>query len=129
MPRPPERRFFILFMGFWLPVLVYVTVVLVLGSQPYLQVPVHFSFSDKAAHIVEYLGLGLLMVRALRASLRVSRPLFAALMAIAFVVLIGSVDEWHQLYVPGRQGDLLDLAADSVGGGIAQVLYVLFARH
>ena len=128
MARPPERRFFILFMGFWLPVLVYVTAIFTISSQPNLQLPLHFNQADKVLHLGEYLVLGLLLVRALRASLRVSRPLFAAMMAIGFVALIGGVDEWHQLFIPGRQCDLLDLTADSLGGALAQLLYVVFVR-
>ncbi len=126
--RPPQRRFFILFMGFWLPVLLYVTVIFTLSSQPYLQTPLHFTWSDKLMHVGEYLVLGLLLVRAMRATLRVSRPLFAAMMAIAFVVLVGGADEYYQLFVPGRTSDVLDFAADVVGGGLAQWAYVVFVR-
>ncbi len=126
--RPPQRRFFILFMAFWLPVLAYVTVIFTLSSQPYLRSPLHFTWSDKVMHVGEYLVLGLLLVRALRATLRVSRPLFAAMMAIGFVVLVGAADEYYQLFVPGRSSDVLDFAADVVGGALAQWAYVVFVR-
>jgi len=126
--RPPQRRFFILFMGFWLPVLLYVTVIFTLSSQPYLQPPLRFTLSDKVAHVAEYLVLGLLLVRAMRATLRVSRPLFAAMMAIGFVVLVGGADEFYQSFVPGRSSDILDFAADVAGGAIAQWAYVVFVR-
>ena len=45
--RPPERRFFVLFMGFWLPVLAYVTVIFALSTQPHLQSPLRFPNGDK----------------------------------------------------------------------------------
>ena len=128
MARPPERRFFILFVAFWLPVLIYATAIFAVGSQPYLQAPLAFQYSDKLMHVAEYLVLGLLLVRALRATLRVSRPLFAALIAIGVVAVVGAADEYHQLFVPGRQGDLLDLTADVAGGAISQLLYVGFVR-
>jgi len=126
--RPPERRFFVLFMGFWLPVLAYVTVIFAFSSQPHLQPPLHFLNADKVLHAGEYLVLGLLLVRALRATLRVSRPLFAAMIAIGIVVTVGVADEFLQSFIPGRQSDILDLLADVLGGAIAQLVYVMFVR-
>jgi VanZ family protein len=126
--RPPERRFFTLFMGFWLPVLVYVTVILAISSQAHLRPPVRLFSVDKIAHVAEYLVLGILLVRALRATLRVSRPLFAALMALGLVVLVGAGDEYLQSFIPGRESDVFDLVADGVGGAIAQVVYVQFVK-
>jgi len=127
--RPPERRFFLLFMGFWLPVLAYVSVIFALSSQSYLPSPIRFTYGDKVAHMGEYLVLGLLLVRALRASLRVSRPLFAAMIAIGIVVTVGASDEFLQSFIPGRNSDILDLLADVLGGAIAQIVYVTFVRR
>ncbi|MBA4142645.1 MAG: VanZ family protein [Nitrosospira sp.] len=44
--------------------------------------------------------------------------------AIAFVgaLLVGMLDEWHQLYLPGRQAEWADLAADAVGGLVGAAL-------
>ena len=128
MPRPPERKFFILFMGFWLPVLAYVTVIFTLSAQPNLKPPVPFAQVDKIIHVGEYLVLGILLVRALRATLRVSRPLFAAVIAISAVVVIGAADENFQRLIPGRQCELLDFLADVSGGTIGQFVYVLFVK-
>ena len=126
--RPPERRFFVLFMGFWLPVLAYVSLIFALSSQSNLQSPIRFAYGDKAAHLAEYLVLGLLLVRALRANLRLSRPLFAAMIAIGIVVTVGVADEFLQSFIPGRQSDIFDLLADVMGGAIAQFVYVTFVR-
>ena len=128
MTRPPERRFFILFLRFWLPLLVYLTAIFTFSAQPYLSSPLKFTLSDKLLHVGEYLILGLLLVRALRAHLRVSRPLFAAMIAMGFVVLTGMADEYLQSFIPGRQSDVFDLLADTVGGAIAQFVYVMFVR-
>jgi VanZ family protein len=126
--RPPERRFFVLFTGFWLPVLAYVTTIFALSSQPHLAPPLRFLNADKVLHAGEYLLLGLLLVRALRATLRVSRPLFAAVIAIGLAVLVGTADEFLQSFIPGRESDVLDLLADTLGGAIAQLIYVMFVR-
>jgi VanZ family protein len=127
--RPPERSDFQLFVRFWLPVLLYVTLILVVAAQPRLRPPLTFHYSDKVLHLFEYGVLGLLLARALRASLGVRLPLAAALMAVAFGVLVGSADETIQRFTPGRESSLLDLAADTVGLGLAQALYVRAARE
>lgn len=127
--RPPKRRFFVLFMGFWLPVLAYVSLIFAVSSQSHLQSPLTFANGDKVAHVGEYLVLGLLLVRALRATLRVSRPLFAAMMAIGIVVTVGVLDEFLQFFIPGRNSDIFDLLADTLGGAIAQIVYLTFARR
>jgi VanZ family protein len=126
--RPPKRRFFVLFMGFWLPVLAYVSIIFAVSSQPNLKSPLPFANGDKIAHLGEYLVLGLLLVRAVRASLRVSRPLFAAMIAIGILVTVGVADEFLQSFIPGRTSDIFDLLADVLGGAIAQFIYVTFAR-
>jgi VanZ family protein len=127
--RPPERRFFTLFMRYWLPLLLYLTAIFTASMQPNLRAPLEFQNGDKLIHAVEYLVLGVLLVRALRAHLRVGRPLFAAMIALGFVVLTGAVDEYLvQAHIPGRQCSIYDLAADAVGGAIAQLLYVTFVR-
>jgi VanZ family protein len=127
--RPPQRRFFVLFMAFWLPVLAYVVTIFTVSAQPYLAPPLHFANADKLLHLLEYVVLGLLLVRALRASLRVGRPLFAAVIAIGLVVLVGAADEQFQSFIPGRQCDVADFMADSLGGALAQLVYVALVRE
>lgn len=128
MTRPPERSFFTLFMRFWLPPLLYVTIIFVASAQPNLHAPLGFRFGDKLLHVAEYLVFGLLLARALRAQLRVRRPLLAAAMALGLVLLIGAADESLQSFIPGRECSALDLAADVVGGAIAQLVYLVVAR-
>jgi VanZ family protein len=126
--RPPERSSKELFVEFWLPVLAYVSLVYFASSIPRLQPPLHFVNSDKLIHAGEYLVLGLLLARAMRASVRVGPPLFAAMMAIGLVVVVGSCDEFLQSFIPGRDSSLFDLLADTVGGALAQLVYVAIAR-
>jgi len=74
--------------------------------------PAGFSFYD--AHIAAYAGLGLLTARALAKGLHhVSWR--AAAGAIIIASLYGVSDEYHQLFVPGRSFDYLDIVADVVG--------------
>src|SRR3954468_18332799 len=48
-------------------------------------------------------------------------------LVVAFLasVFVGMLDEWHQLYLPGRQSDWSDLAADIAGSAVGTVLLAL----
>ena len=129
MQRPPERRVFVLFLRYWLPVLAYLTVMLVASAQPYLKPPFEFRNSDKIWHVVEYFGLGLLAVRALRATFRLTLPLAAALCALSIGIVVGAGEEYLQSFVPGRVSSALDLLADAGGLVLAQLVYLAFTRE
>jgi len=68
----------------------------------------------KAAHIIEYGVLAFLLWRALsRGRGALSR---SALVAAFFVsVLYAASDEYHQTFVPGRNGNLRDVGFDTIG--------------
>jgi VanZ family protein len=71
--------------------------------------------SDKSLHVLAYLGLALTVVRALAGGL--PRPIGLGIAATALLITIGygATDEVHQLFVPGRSGDVYDLMADAAG--------------
>ena len=48
------------------------------------------------------------------------------LLAFAGALLVGSLDEWHQVFLPGRQAGWDDLAADAAGSLIGAVLIGAF---
>jgi|SRR6266545_6821143 len=127
--RPPERRFFTLFTRYWLPVLLYVTMVIAISAQPYLVPPMEFRYSDKISHVIEYFGLGVLIARALRATMRLPLPLAAALIAMSLGIVVGTSDEYLQSFIPGRTSSAFDLLADTVGLALAQLVYLAFTRE
>lgn len=129
MERPQERRVFHLFLLYWLPVLLYLTVMLVVSAQPYLTPPFEFPYSDKLMHALEYFGLGILVARGLRATMRIHLPLVAALLALSFGIVVGTGDEYFQSFVPGRVSSPFDLLADTFGSMLAQLVYLAFTRE
>jgi VanZ family protein len=78
--------------------------------------------SDKGAHIIEYAGLALLVLRALAAGRMGDVLLPAAIVGTVIATAYGLTDEIHQLFVPGRQCDVRDLAADTIGAAIAAMV-------
>jgi VanZ family protein len=62
---------------------------------------------DKAVHATVYGGIAFL--------LWVGFAGRGTLLIWALVVLVGTIDETHQIFVPGRDPDLHDLYADALG--------------
>lgn len=125
---PPRRSPLQLFLWFWLPVLLYVSVIFGLSAQPNLQPPLHFDKADKFFHMLEYGGLGFLMARALRASARMRNALMVSLIVLSVGAVIATSDEAFQRLIPGRDSSLFDGLADFTGLLFAQLIYLYFTH-
>ena len=80
--------------------------------------------------MAEYLGLTILMHRALSGSIRngstsLSRLALAAALSFGYAIS----DELHQHFIPGRTFQLIDLAGDVAGIGAALTLIMLWKRR
>lgn len=96
--------------------LAYAGFIFYLSSRPWSSVPT-FPYADKIYHLVLYFGFGGFLLWALRLTrLRYHGKL--VFIAFTVAVLYGLSDEIHQLFVPGREFSLLDLAADAAGAGL-----------
>lgn len=86
------------------------------------------SFSiRKAAHFGVYLVLGLLVSNGLiYSSIPRSK---AIILALLICVLYAISDEFHQLYVPGRSGQVSDVLLDSSGGLVGVLLMNAIRRN
>ncbi len=83
----------------------------------------------KGAHFTEYFILSLLILRGIRAG-REEMPLRWALWAILIVAAYASLDEFHQVFVPGRTPAVRDVLLDTIGGTVAQIAAALArSRH
>lgn len=81
-------------------------------ANPFPFVPASILSHDKLLHLGAYGVLGALVAGALAVRLGAARAIgLAAVIAAAY----GATDEWHQSYVPGRDADPADWAADAVG--------------
>jgi VanZ family protein len=90
--------------------------IFVVSSLP--RAPLPEEVSDKSAHVLAYLVLGVLSVRAAGGGLpcRVTAPV--ALTALVITSGYGAFDEWRQGLVPGRFQDIKDWYADTAGAVI-----------
>lgn len=78
----------------------------------------------KLAHFSEYACMGILVHVLLSQWMKRGRALY--LLTIVWVVLSAAADEFHQLFVPGRDGNFADVCLDTCGGA-AGMLFCLLA--
>jgi VanZ family protein len=115
-----RRGFFL-----WGPVVAYCLLIFLLSSIS--DVPdVAKGMSDKTAHVLLYSGLGFLVARAVAGGLGEPFPGWVILAAVVLSVAYGFTDEAHQLFVPRRQFDPMDLAADGAGAAAGASLLWLW---
>ncbi len=81
----------------------------------------------KAAHLTEYLVLGLLLHRAVRISTRTKAWswLYSAGTAELIGIFYAVSDEFHQSFVPGRSPQIIDVLIDSSGVLAGVLIYGL----
>jgi VanZ family protein len=100
----------------WLPFILWMALIFAVSSIPRLSgeqfgMP---RWSDKVAHFIEYAILAFLFYRGEGGGRwRLGVP--AWLLVIVAGIAIGGVDEFHQRFVPGRDSNIIDLAADAAG--------------
>ena len=77
----------------------------------------------KCAHFLEYMILGFLIMNVVRMYyvFKVS-----SIISILGVFLYACTDEFHQLYVPGREGAFRDVMIDTCGGLTFILFYIFF---
>jgi len=100
----------------WLPFFVWVVLIFVGSSIPRLSGDVFGvpPWSDKVAHFLEYLILAFLFYRGVRGERwRMGFPAWFIVLATGLV--IASIDEYHQEYIPGRDANIWDWTADMAG--------------
>ena len=75
----------------------------------------------KSAHVTEYAVLGVLLWRARRRPVPGERRPWRwreAIFALGVAALFAASDEWHQSFVPSREGRPLDVLIDSAGAAL-----------
>lgn len=101
------------------------------GSQPGSSIPslgIRIPHLDKVKHFVVFLLFGALLFR-WRYPFDPRQPgagRWPWLPVVLVPLLVGIADELNQIRVPGRSSDVLDVAADAMGGVVALGLGLLF---
>jgi VanZ family protein len=80
--------------------------------------PLPGGVSDKGGHLIGYVILSVVLLRALAGGRIAGVTWRTALLAILGATLYGVSDEFHQSFVPGRTPDVMDIMADCAGACI-----------
>jgi len=102
----------------FLPAALYAAVLFALSAQPNPLpfLPPELFLQDKLLHGLAYTALGALLVPGFRGAGCSARS--AVLLAVALASVYGATDEFHQSFVPGRNADVLDWVADTLGAAL-----------
>ena len=76
----------------------------------------------KCAHFLEYMILGFLIINLIKEDLKLK---YIILVVVSGVFLYACTDEFHQLFVSGRDGNLRDIFIDTSGGTVSALLFYL----
>jgi VanZ family protein len=98
-----------------IPALLVVTVIWVLSSQSTLPVPKGILGFDKFQHLLAYLALAGSIVFWFSPNQRQFHRLRTLLLIVFVSSLYGVIDEAHQFFVPGRDCNIWDWVADTIG--------------
>lgn len=140
------------FLKAWIPVMIWMVIIFYLSHQPaqssselstgitqiiidILNVIASFSEGNlphvhfiirKFAHLCAYLILAYLLMNAFNHYMKLS---FRMICFVFFICVIYAIsDELHQLYIPGRSGEIRDVIIDTAGSFIGVILYILVRR-
>jgi VanZ family protein len=102
-------------LGLWLAPLVWMALIFAVSGTPADRIPKAGAWDQlvkKGGHMLAYALLTILWLRPLGARLP-TRP--AAFLACSIALLYAISDEYHQTFVPGRNGNGFDVMVDGVG--------------
>lgn len=76
----------------------------------------------KCAHFLEYMILAFLLVNVIKTYFVFK---VSSILSVVFVFLYACTDEFHQMFIPGREGAFRDVMIDTCGGITLILLYTL----
>ncbi|MDI6809497.1 MAG: VanZ family protein [Candidatus Eisenbacteria bacterium] len=112
------------FLRYWLPALIYITLIFSFSSIPKLPIPAKIPHIDKVLHFLEYFVFGLILGRGVMNSFTLRGSLAACSVAVGLGALTGAGDEYFQRSVPGKVSSVYDFTADVVGLVVAQLVLI-----
>ncbi len=105
--------------GRWLPLWAWMMIIFIISNQPKADIPSFGVWDTLLKKGLHFLAYALLALLALRGTGEGKRPY---LWALIITVLYAVSDEYHQTFIPGRHGQLMDVFIDNAGGLTALLL-------
>jgi VanZ family protein len=112
----------------WTPVFIWMGMIFYSSSLIMEESKIDVPNIDKLFHFIEYFILGYLWTRALTYTSSNPNYLYIFIAAVIISTLYGVSDEVHQLFVPTRSCDAIDLLSDLAGSAAGAGLSVYKER-
>ncbi|MFN8620685.1 MAG: VanZ family protein [Chloroflexota bacterium] len=114
----------------WGPVVLWAALIFTLSAQPGLSISQDASVDGPLRHIAHGFVYTVLLVLIVRGMGRLGQPLTlrTAVIAAAATILYGVSDEIHQLFVPDRTGQAIDVGYDTIGAAIGLTIVWAWGR-
>jgi VanZ family protein len=112
---------------YWLPPITWMGIIFYMSSQKSITITTNIVtdfITFKTLHMIEYAFLFFLFYRAFQ-SLKYIKNNNGGIYAFCIAIFYSLTDEFHQLYIPTRQGRLRDILFDVVG---MLVMYTVIKR-
>lgn len=123
---------FILFLKYYFPTLLWAGIIFYFSSVPSLQYSLHNTSEEivlrKGAHFVEFAILAFFLWRIFYAGHKFY-PRYAFFWALILAALYGASDEFHQTYVFGRTGKVIDAVYDAGSALLMLEFLVVVAKR
>lgn len=99
-----------------MPLIIYSMAIFILSALPQPEfIDLGFQYWDKILHLKAYFVYGVFTITAIVALKPELLKMKIMVLAVIIGFLFGLSDEIHQYFVPGRDADVWDLAADTAG--------------
>jgi VanZ family protein len=112
----------------WATVVSYCALIFIGSSIPGNRIALGISGIDKLIHTIEYSILSVLLFRSLTVSTTIQTE-SVFWIAVSVSSLYGLSDEVHQIFVPLRQFDVLDIASDASGSILGSYLMLRLSNN
>ena len=87
-----------------------------------------FAYSDLVAHMIAYAALGGAVLYAWSDSVKRAHPIKVVFYTVAFCLVYGISDEFHQSFIPGRYVSAMDVLADTTGAILVSAGWWFFVK-
>src|SRR3972149_3794674 len=118
------KRFILL----WGPVFLFAMFIFIMSSISSTERNDPFTHFDKVAHFLVYGDFALLIFRGFTRTTGSNNFLLIAILTVILTVAYGLSDEFHQSFVPARDSDVKDIAADGIGAMAAMTIVYIRRR-
>ena len=113
---------------YW-PLGIYWLILLILTSLPGNDLP-DVKISDKIEHFLAFWGLAILLKLTLTVQDKYQKlKKYSSSFTLLIIGIYAAVDEIHQLFIPGRDCQFLDWAADFTGATIAVLIIGVVIKY